>query len=231
MSESHPQVNSSSMEETSLDGRHVHGHSRRMKASSKEQHRRLPSLILASASPRRQELLRQLGVKFEVVPSAASEIHRAQMTGSELAKINAHRKALAVAVENPRELVLGADTLVCLGTEILGKPATRENAFRMLQQLQGATHQVVTAICLLQLQPLRLRLFVESTDVVFRSLKAAEIRRYLAAINPLDKAGGYAIQEHGEWIVERIAGSYSNVVGLPLERLTAALQDWSAFTS
>jgi septum formation protein len=198
-----------------------------MSGTRKDHPKGFPKLILASASPRRQELLRQLGVEFEVIPSSVKEIHRNQMTGSELAQINACRKARAVALEHRTALVLGADTLVCLGTEILGKPATGVEAVHMLQRLQGATHQVVTAICLLRVQPHRQQLLVESTEVAFRPLEPAEIRRYLAAINPLDKAGGYAIQEHGDWIVERIAGSYSNVVGLPLERLAAALRDWS----
>jgi septum formation protein len=122
--------------------------------------------------------------------------------------------------------VLGADTLVYLETTWFGKPATVEHAFRMLEHLQGRTHEVVTGICLLHLRNHRQTVFAESTAVTFRPLDAAGIRRYLNSINPLDKAGAYAIQEQGDWIVANIVGSYTNVVGLPVERLKAELDGW-----
>jgi septum formation protein len=186
----------------------------------------LPPLILASASPRRAELLRQLGVKFTVVPSDATEVHDDHLTAREISQLNAYRKARVVAKKFPDALVLGADTLVYLGTALLGKPADLENAFHMLQQLAGRTHEVVTAICLLHLRTHRQKLFFESTAVTFRALDAVNIRRYLAKVNPLDKAGAYAIQEEGDLIVERIAGSYANVVGLPVEKLREELEIW-----
>jgi septum formation protein len=186
----------------------------------------LPPLILASASPRRAELLRQLGVKFTVVPSDATEVHDDHLTAREISQLNAYRKARVVAKKFPDALVLGADTLVYLGTALLGKPADLENAFHMLQQLAGRTHEVVTAICLLHLRTHRQKLFFESTAVTFRALDAVNIRRYLAKVNPLDKAGAYAIQEEGDLIVERIAGSYTNVVGLPVEKLREELDVW-----
>jgi septum formation protein len=185
-----------------------------------------PSLILASASPRRTELLRQLGVDFKVVPSTTPEVHHEQMTAREVSQVNAYRKARAVAKRFPDELVLAADTLVYLGTTLLGKPATLEEAYQMLRQLQGRTHHVVTAICLLHLREHRQRIFAESTAVTFRPLDAAQIRRYLTKINPLDKAGAYAIQQEGDLLVEKISGSYTNVVGLPVERLKVELQAW-----
>jgi septum formation protein len=186
----------------------------------------LPSLILASASPRRAELLRQLGVGFTVVPSDAPEVHDDHLTAREISQLNAYRKARVVAKKFPDALVLGADTLVYLGTALLGKPPDLENAFHMLQQLSGRTHEVVTAICLLHLRTHRQKLFFETTAVTFRALDAVNIRRYLAKVNPLDKAGAYAIQEEGDLIVERISGSYTNVVGLPVEKLREELEIW-----
>ena len=186
----------------------------------------LPPLILASKSPRRVELLRQLQVEFQVVPAEVAEIHHEQMTARELSQVNAYRKARAVAKKLPDALVLGADTLVSLDTKLFGKPATPEDAFEMLAQLQGHTHSVVTGICLLHLRGHRQAVFAEATEVTFRSLDAAQIRSYLARMNPLDKAGAYAIQENGELIVERVDGSYSNVVGLPMEALDNALRSW-----
>jgi septum formation protein len=186
----------------------------------------LPPLILASASPRRQELLRQLGLAFEVVPSDAGELHHSHLTAREMSQVNAYRKARAVAKKLPDALVLGADTLVYLDTHLLGKPPTLEAAYLMLEKLQGRTHEVVTGICLLHLRNHRQRVFAESTAVTFHPLDAVAIRRYLNRVNPLDKAGAYAIQEEGDLIVEKISGSYTNVVGLPVERLTAELRSW-----
>lgn len=187
----------------------------------------MPSVILASASPRRAELLRQLTLDFKVVPSTVAEIHHDQLSVREAAQINAYRKARAVAKKYPDTLVLGADTLVCLDTTLFGKPSTLEVAYGMLEELQGRTHQVVTAICLMLLRTHRQRVFCESTSVTFRSLDAVKIRRYLTRVNPLDKAGAYAIQEDGDQLVESISGSYTNVVGLPLEALAVELQTWA----
>jgi septum formation protein len=181
----------------------------------------LPSLILASASPRRSELLQGLGVPFQVVHSDASEVHNEELTAGEVSQVNAYRKARAVAKKFPDALVLGADTLVYLGTTLFGKPTDAEEAYRMLKQLQGQTHQVVTGVCLMRLRNHRQRIFAESTDVTFRPLETQEIRN-----NPLDKAGGYAIQEHGAQIVREVSGSFSNVVGLPVERLKQELLAW-----
>jgi septum formation protein len=187
----------------------------------------LPPLILASASPRRAELLRQLKLKFQVVPSDAAEILDEQLSPLELCQINAHRKARAVAKKHPDSLVLGADTLVFLGGEIMGKPASLTDAERMLTHLQGRTHQVVTGISLIHLRAYWERIFAVSTDVLFQPLDAGQIRDYLTKVNPLDKAGAYAIQEHGDMIISEISGSYSNVVGLPLEQLRTELGVWN----
>ncbi len=186
----------------------------------------LPPLILASGSPRRAELLRQLGATFKVLPGDAAEIHHEQFTAREVSQLNAYRKARAVARKFPDALVLGADTLVYLDTTLFGKPADLADAYRMLERLQGRTHQVVTGVCLLQLRNHRQKVFAETTDVTFRRLDAVTIRRYLSQVNPLDKAGAYAIQEEGDLIVERITGSYTNVVGLPVEKLREELALW-----
>src|SRR6266700_2090755 len=188
---------------------------------------KLPSIILASNSPRRAEMLRQAGLDFKVVPSDASEIHHDQLTAREVSQINAYRKARTVAKKFPDALVLGADTVVSLENALFGKPSTLEAAYEMLEKLQGRTHVVVTGICLLHLRSHRQRIFAESTAVTFRPLDAVKIRRYLTRVNPLDKAGAYAIQEEGDEIVEKISGSYTNVMGLPLERLQAEFQSWT----
>jgi len=187
-----------------------------------------PPIILASASPRRAELLRQLTSEFQVIPSAATEILDEHLSPFEVCQLNAHRKARVVAKKHPDAIVLGADTLVFLNGEILGKPASLADAARMLTRLQGRMHQVVTGISLIHLRAHRERLFAASTDVTFHPLDAGHIRDYLSRMNPLDKAGAYAIQEHGGMIVAEISGSYSNVVGLPLERLREEIQSWTA---
>jgi septum formation protein len=188
----------------------------------------MPPFILASTSPRRAELLRQLPVKFRVVPSDATEMAHEHLSPLELCQLNAHHKARAVAKKIPDALVLGADTLVFLDGEILGKPRNLAEARRMLKKLRGRTHQVVTGVSLMHLRSYRESLFAVSTDVLFRSFTDATITDYLAKVDVLDKAGAYAIQQHGEWLVSEISGSFSNVVGLPLERLESELKLWEA---
>jgi len=188
----------------------------------------LPSLILASASPRRAELLRECGYEFSVLTSTVEELAPEHLSPRELCQLNAHRKARAVAKKLPDSLVLAADTLVFLEREVLGKPMSKTEALEMLLRLQGRTHQVVTGVILLHLRAHRETMFAVSTDVRFRALTKPAAAAYLEKINPLDKAGAYAIQEHGEMIVEEISGSYTNVVGLPLERLQHELQVWQS---
>lgn len=187
-----------------------------------------PEIILASTSPRRGELLGVLGVRHRVVVSDAPESEETQLTAWEVAALNAYRKARTVAKRFPDSIVLGADTVVCLGVELFGKPRDMADAERMLMALQGKTHQVVTGVCLVHLRAHNQQVFVETTDVTLLSLSIRAVRYYLSRIQPLDKAGAYAIQEHGELIVSEISGSFSNVVGLPLERLKATLGNWSS---
>jgi septum formation protein len=188
---------------------------------------KLPPIILASASPRRAELLKLLPVKFKVLPGHAEEVAHEHLSPLEICQLNAHRKARAIAKQIPDALVIGADTLVFLDNEILGKPGSLADARRMLARLQGRTHQVVTGVSLIHLRSHRERIFAVSTDVLLHPLNARQIRDYLKNINPLDKAGAYAIQERGELIVAEIAGSFSNVVGLPIEKLREELTAWS----
>jgi septum formation protein len=187
----------------------------------------LPPFILASTSPRRAELLSLLAVEFRVVASEAEEVAHEHFTPHEVCQLNAHRKARAVAKKNRDALVLGADTLVFLDREIFGKPRDLADAERMLQKLQGKTHQVVTGVSLIHLRKHRERIFAVSTDVLFHPLTRAQIKNYLSKVNPTDKAGAYAIQERGELIIAEISGSFSNVVGLPVERLREELNLWN----
>ncbi|MGD1088436.1 MAG: Maf family protein [Verrucomicrobiota bacterium] len=184
-------------------------------------------LILASASPRRAELLRQLEPEFQVVSSDAAEVFDEYLSPLEICQLNAHRKARAIAKKIPDALVLGADTLVFLDGEIMGKPRDIADARRMLTQLQSRTHRVVTGVSLIHLREHRERLFAVATEVTFRPLSAEHIGDYLSKINPLDKAGAYAVQEHGDLIISAISGSYSNVVGLPLEKVGEELAVWN----
>jgi septum formation protein len=187
---------------------------------------KLPPLILASASPRRAELLKLLQIKFRILPGETKEVAHEHLSPLEVCQLNAHRKARTIAKKIPDALVLAADTLVFLGGEILGKPRNLSEARRMLARLQGRTHQVVTGVCLMHLRAHRERIFAVSTDVLFHPLDEKQIRHYLAKIDPLDKAGAYAIQDSGELIISEVSGSYSNVVGLPVEQLREEFAAW-----
>jgi len=181
-------------------------------------------VILASASPRRRELMALLNRPFEVVPSNAPESAPEHMTPGESCQLNAYRKARSIAKKFPDTIVIGADTDVALGLDVLGKPATMERAVRMLENLQGRTHQVVTGVCVVHLRKHRQICFAEFTRVRFHRLSTGQCRDYLGSIHPFDKAGAYAIQENGHRIIESIDGSFSNVVGLPVARLQMELE-------
>lgn len=186
----------------------------------------MPPIILASASPRRQRLLKEMGFDFTVIASDAPEADTEHLTAVEISQLNAYRKARAVAKKHPDALVLAADTVVYKDAKLFGKPANHEDAYRMLKQLQGGTHQVVTGVCLLYLRGHKQKMFAESTDVKFRNLDIKAIKEYIKETNPLDKAGAYGIQDKGDKIVEDVSGSYTNVVGLPVERLKEELSSW-----
>jgi septum formation protein len=174
-------------------------------------------LILASSSPRRIQLLREANFDPEVVRPEVEEVTSAFLTPSELVRFNARLKAAAVAQRYPEAIVLGADTLVALGTEVFGKPRDIDDANRMLTKLVGKTHQVITGIALIEASRGRTTLRAVSSSVTFRTLSRTQIDAYLKIVDPLDKAGAYAAQNSANIIIERINGSFSNVVGLPME--------------
>lgn len=172
-------------------------------------------LILASVSPRRRELLAAAGIEFTVVPSPAEEIHDPSLDPGHLCEENARLKAAAVAAIHPRATVIGADTLVFIDDHPLGKPADLDAARAMLRRLSGRIHQVRTGVCVIR--PGGHSATAHAlTDVRFRALDENTIDNYLARANPLDKAGAYGIQEHGDLIIENIEGPYDNVMGLPV---------------
>lgn len=185
----------------------------------------LPPVILASASPRRSELLVSMNIEFEVVPSHVEELVDGYDFIPDLCEANARIKAEPIADLHPECLVVAADTMVYLEDTLFGKPADLEDAHRMLTKLQGRTHQVTTGVSLIYHNEEISKSFSVITNVTFLSLDTKQISEYLAKIDPLDKAGGYAIQEHKQMIAKRVSGSVSNVVGLPVERLKEELNN------
>jgi septum formation protein len=194
-------------------------------------------LVLASASPRRQELLKSAGIEFVVKPANIPEVRRDQESAQVFAERMAREKAHAVFAEVKGEYVLGADTVVVVagaagaatdvspveGELVLGKPETPEDAARMLRLLSGRKHQVITGVCLLgnNFEDVR----SESTTVQFSVLSEADIREYIASGEPMDKAGAYAIQGAASRWISNIEGDYSNVVGLPIALVLQMLRD------
>jgi len=183
-------------------------------------------VILASASPRRADLLREIGLKFKIVPSNESEPDLPHLSPREWVLRHAFAKARDVAKRFPDAIVIGADTIVVLGRTIYNKPTDMPDAKRILRELQGRTHRVITGVCMLHLRKHKKLLFDETTRVTFRRLSARQIATYLKRINPLDKAGAYAAQEHGSEIIACTEGLYSNVVGFPVETFLKKMKPW-----
>jgi septum formation protein len=186
-----------------------------------------PPIILASQSPRRALLLKELVSEFGIVDSYATELDDPEMGQRRLCELNAQRKAFAVAERYPNHLVIGADTLVFLDGKLMGKPEGLDMAREFLRRLSGRVHEVVTGVCLFQREMSRMHLFSEATRVRFLPFGETVIEDYLARVQVLDKAGAYAIQEQGHLLVEQVEGSLSNVIGLPVEALRLALRRWS----
>ena len=186
----------------------------------------MPALrfILASASPRRRELLEKAGFEFDLVSPEVAETSSASLTIRERTTCNATRKALAVAKNSRDAVVLGADTLVAVDGEVIGKPFDLGEAAKFLRRLSGRSHEVWTAVFICHRANQRAQAFCEISRVHFRELTEQAIADYFTKVNPLDKAGAYAAQGHGTEIIERIEGSFSNVVGLPMEATTRALR-------
>ncbi|MGB6219777.1 Maf family protein [Haloferula sp.] len=179
-------------------------------------------IVLASTSPRRRELLVREGLKFEVMASPAEELHDESMPLAELCERNAELKALGVQV--PDAVVIGADTLVWIDGDPLGKPGSLDEARATLRRLAGRSHTVCTGVCLV-FPGGKVERFHELTEVRFKAFGEEVIEAYFEKVDPLDKAGAYGIQEHGAMLVEGIEGSFDNVMGLPvsllMERLSA----------
>ncbi len=181
-------------------------------------------LVLASGSPRRRELLAQAGLNFEVAPSQVSELATTSLSMAELTTYNATRKAVDIARLRRDAVVLGADTLVSLEGKTIGKPADWREALQILQRLRGREHQICTAVFLFAPRRKLAISFYVISHVRFRPLNDTQIRAYLAKVNPLDKAGAYAAQRDGAEIIAEIRGSYTNVVGLPMDETIRALR-------
>jgi MAF protein len=179
--------------------------------------------ILASASPRRRELLEKHGIPFRVFVPDVTE----QDSGIDYKRValaNAALKADAAAERFPDALVIGADTVIELDHEILGKPSDREHAEQMLLRMSGRSHSVVTGVCMV-CRSRRVRMtFADVSHVIFRKIDLKDIRRYMDLVPVMDKAGAYAVQEYGELIIERVDGLISNVIGLPVERIAQTLR-------
>jgi septum formation protein len=180
-------------------------------------------VILASASPRRRELLNLVGIPHEVRPANIDETIRPRETPRRHAERLAREKASAVATRDPSLITIGADTIVVINRKVLGKPASIDQAAAMLRQLSGREHKVVTAVAVSRGK--KLRSAVEEVRVKFRSLRADEIDAYIATGEPMDKAGAYGIQGYGATIVECVDGDYFSVMGLSLVRLVGLLRD------
>ncbi|HLM79293.1 MAG TPA: Maf family protein [Terriglobales bacterium] len=183
----------------------------------------IPMLVLASASPRRQELLRSAGINFEVQPADIPENALPGEAAKDCAERLAREKALAVARQRPHDCVLGADTVVVVDGQLLGKPSDAADATRMLRLLSGREHQVITGVCLVvSAQP---SIASETTLVTVSEITEKDIADYIASGEPIDKAGAYAIQGLASRWIPRIEGDYSNVVGLPVALVLRMLRE------
>src|SRR6266478_5725361 len=189
-------------------------------------------LVLASASPRRQELLRNAGIPFTLSPTDIPELPQPGESGRDCAQRLARKKARAVFQQRPADFVLGADTVVAVGDEILGKPRDEADAARMLRLLSGRTHQVTTGVCLMGPRTENQKLTTgfedtrsETTLVTMTTLTDEDIRSYIASGEPIDKAGAYAIQGIASRWIPQIEGDYFNVVGLPVRLVYLMLRE------
>ena len=182
-----------------------------------------PRVILASASPRRRELLDLVGIAYDVVPADIDETYRDGEEAAAHAERLAREKGATIAARNPDAVVISADTIVVVDGLVLGKPRDESDAARMLSMLGGQTHVVLTAVAATYRG--QMRSGVESVRVTFRSLDRERIGAYIATAEPMDKAGAYGIQGFGATLVERIDGDYFAVMGLPLARMVDLLQE------
>lgn len=183
------------------------------------------SIILASASPRRKELMGLLNIEFEIKTKNIEEIIDSNKLPAQIVEDLAVQKATAVAIENQDSIVIGCDTIVVNDGKILGKPKNEENAFEILKSLQDSTHKVYTGVSIICEKQKLHRTFYECTDVVMKAMTDDEIKRYIATKEPMDKAGAYGIQGYGSVFIKQIVGDYFNVVGLPIQKLYDILKE------
>ena len=186
----------------------------------------MKKIILASASPRRKELLEQIGLQFEVESSNCTEDMHSELAPHKLAESLSKEKAMAVAVHHRNAIILAADTFIVLGDKIMGKPHTPSHARQMLAELNGKAHSVITGFTVLDTDENKTLSRSIETRVNIRKLTSEEIEAYVKSSEPLGKAGAYAIQGLGAVIIEGIEGDYSNVVGLPLNALVESLKEF-----
>ena len=179
-------------------------------------------IVLASGSPRRRALLRALGINFEIVVSDAEERFEGEPAAMVVTNARAKRDDIAGRLDFPA-LVIAADTLVFLGNRVLGKPADRDEARAMLAELSGRTHKVLTGLSLIETATGKTAEGYESTEVTFRAFSSDEIDRFVAAVNPIDRAGAYTVDGPGSLLVARYNGCYQNVLGFPIVRLDLLL--------
>ncbi len=186
----------------------------------------MKTIILASASPRRRELLEKIGLRFEVEPSNYEEDVHSGLEPHELAQKISLEKAEAVASKHKNAVVIAADTFIVFDGKILGKPHTEKEARKMLETISGKSHSVITGFSIIDTTTSKTLSKSVETKVYIRKLTSAEVDAYVKSKEPLDKAGAYAIQGLGAVFVEKIEGDYFNVIGLPLSALTEALKDF-----
>ena len=182
------------------------------------------SIVLASASPRRKELLEMMGLEFEIIP-AQDELDAEGLSPAEAVAKIALGKAMSIAKQrDEKDLIIAADTLVCLNGELLGKPKNEAEAFEMLRKLSGNEHQVYTGVAVSCGE--KNIADAEMTKVYFCEMSDDDIKNYIATSEPMDKAGSYGIQGKGAVFIEKIEGDYFNVMGLPLHKLSLMLKDF-----
>lgn len=182
-------------------------------------------VVLASQSPRRRELMAESGIPFVAKGKITDEYIDPALSLENAIEQIAYEKAEAVQEDYPDDIIIGADTLVCYEGEALGKPKDKADAFRMLKMLSGKTHKVITGVAIIQQQ--RKELFHVETEVTFYEVSDEDIYAYIDTREPLDKAGAYAIQGFGKFLIAKINGDYYNVVGLPIALLYRKLKDWN----
>lgn len=185
--------------------------------------------ILASGSPRRKQLLNQIGLEFTVIPSDVDEDFTLDLPPEAFTEHWAREKAKSVAKIHPDSMIVGADTIVVLDGNILGKPKDKKDSFNMLQSLSGKTHEVITGVSFISLEQELDHTFNERTFVSFNTLSDRDINSYIDIYNPLDKAGSYGIQDWFSVHIHRVEGCYYNVMGLPLSSFYSYFKSVSAF--